>query len=445
MKNNLKFVQKKFQAEECIAYFRENPVFEKIFRGFREKYASYGDFSGTVILKNISESALEVLEGFFQKNFHGKKSISISAAGFEKALKESRFEEFSPKEVLELYFREKMTGKKEQQQSEEQRWSQALEETKIIYQKTFSERWLFELGQTKDEMYFYLQKRYREAGKDKEKIKKVLELGCKVLNNFPYHQGNREYLAVFAARITGNPHAFDDGEREGVFLRMLIQWDLVHREIPVDRSEIFPALYRQRLYLAAGILRDDMSNCAMLCGIRTWKKNGELHEGMEGFFREGAPVQVPLSGIADWGRVECPEDTIYIVENPSVYAMLCGKWAGKKACMCMNGQPRLSAVLLLDLLAEAGVKIYYAGDFDPEGMLIAQKIKKYYQGEVCYWKMSVEDYEKSKSKEILTTKRLKMLEHIDDIELLQTAEALQKCGVAGYQENILDMLMRDLL
>ena len=86
MKNNLKFMQKKFQAEECTAYFRENPVFEKIFRGFREKYASYGDFSGTVILKNISESDLEVLEGFFQKNFHGKKSISISAARFEKAL-----------------------------------------------------------------------------------------------------------------------------------------------------------------------------------------------------------------------------------------------------------------------------------------------------------------------------------------------------------------------
>ena len=96
MKNNLKFMQKKFQAEECIAYFRENPIFENIFRGFREKYASYGDFSGTVILKNISESDLEVLEGFFQKNFHGKKSISISAAGFEKALKESRFEDFSP-------------------------------------------------------------------------------------------------------------------------------------------------------------------------------------------------------------------------------------------------------------------------------------------------------------------------------------------------------------
>ena len=45
--------------------------------------------------------------------------------------------------------------------------------------------------------------------------------------------------------------------------------------------------------------------------------------------------------------------------------------------MCMNGQPRMSAVLLLDLLADAGVKLYYAGDFDPEGILIAQKIRKY--------------------------------------------------------------------
>lgn len=439
MKKSWSSGQQKYQAEECAAYFREYPIFDKLFRGFREKYASYGSFSGTVILKNISEKDLEVLEGFFQKNFHGKKSISISAARFEKALKESRFEDFSPREVLELYFREEMTGKKEQQQSEEQRWNQALKETRAIYSRPPAAQWLLELGQAKDEMYFYLQKRYREVGKEKEEIKKLLELGCRILNNFPYHQGNREYLAVFAARITGNPHAFDDGEKEGGFLRLLIQWDLAHREILVERSEIFPALYRQRLYLAAGILRDDMSNCAMLCGIRAWKKNGELHEGMEGFFREGNPVQVPLSVIADWGRVECPEDVIYIVENPSVYAMLCGKWDGKKACMCMNGQPRLSAVLLLDLLADAGVKLYYAGDFDPEGMLIAQKIKKYYRGESIYWKMSVQDYEKSKSKEILTSKRLKMLEHIEDKELLETAEALRKSGFAGYQENLWEL------
>ena len=53
--------------------------------------------------------------------------------------------------------------------------------------------------------------------------------------------------------------------------------------------------------------------------------------------------------------------------------------------------------------------------------------------------MSAEDYERSKSKEMLTEKRLKMLDHIDDMELLETAEALRKCKVAGYQENLWEL------
>lgn len=436
MKKNWSSACQQYQAEECVTYFREHPIFDKIFRGFREKYVSYGNFSGTVILKNVPERDLEVLEGFFQKNFHGKKSISISAVHFEKALKDSRFDSLSPREVLELYFQEEMTGKKERQQEEEQRWNQALEEIREEYGQTLAACWLSDVEQNKNEMFYYLQKRYREGEKDKEELKAVFALGCKIINMLPYHQGNMEYLAVFAARMTGNPHAFDDGEKESTFLRLLIQWDVAHRRIRVEYSDIFPALQKQRLYLAAGILRDDMSNYAMLSGIRAWKKNGEIHEGMEGFFHEKNPVQVPLAVIADWGRVECPKQEIYIVENPSVFAMLCGKLDGKKACMCMNGQPRLSAVLLLDLLAEAGVKVYYAGDFDPEGMLIAQKIRKYYKGEAVCWKMSVQDYEKSKSERILTSKRIKMLERIDDKDLMETAEAIRKCGLAGYQENI---------
>ena len=436
MKKSWSSEQQSLQAEECMGYFREHTIFDKIFRGFREKYASYGSFSGTVILRNISERDLEVLEGFFQKNFHGKKSISISAARFEKALKDSRFASLSPKEVLELYFREEMAGKRQRQQEEEQRWSQALEEIREMYSQTPAAQWLLELEQEKNELYFYLRKRYREAGKNKEEIKAVFLLGSKILNGLPYRQNTTEYLAVFAAMMTGNPHAFDDGEREGAFLRLLIQWDIAHRDILIDQSDIFPALQKQRVYLAAGILRDDMSNYAMLFGVRAWKKNGELHEGMKGFCHEKNPVLVPLSVIADWGHVECQDQEIYIVENPAVFAMLCGKWTGKKACMCMNGQPRLSSVLLLDLLAKAGVKVYYAGDFDPEGMLIAQKVRQYYQGETVYWKMSVQEYEKSKSGEMLTPKRLKMLDRIEDAGLLETASAIRACGLAGYQENI---------
>ena len=52
--------------------------------------------------------------------------------------------------------------------------------------------------------------------------------------------------------------------------------------------------------------------------------------------------------------------------------------------MCMNGQPRRASILLLDLAAQAGIRICYAGDFDPEGLLIAQKVIQYYKGEAEY-------------------------------------------------------------
>lgn len=453
--------------KECLEYFREKPVFDRVLRGFREKYASYGSFSGTVTLRKLSEEELEDLEGFFQKNYHGKKSVSVSAAGFKKALEDSRFSEMEPKRLLEMYFREEMTGKKEQKQQEMQRWRQIFLNLESRYRGTPAQAWIHELKNQDEKLKTglipYLAKRHRENGKsqeetvgNQEETQKVLRLAADIINAFPCRQDKQEYLAVFAAMLTGNPHAFDDGTRDGQLLYLLVQWmedsgssDISDKltgkssasEISSGRQQIFPALKKQRQYLAAGILRDDISNYVVVSGIRAWKKNGELHGGMDGFCREGDMVQVPLSVIAGWCRVSCPGNTIHVVENPSVYAMLCRKWQGTMACMCMNGQPRLSALLLLDLLAEAGVKVFYAGDFDPEGLLIAQKLRQYYSGEFRYWHMSETVYEQSRSDEKISEKRLKMLDRITDEELLKTAEAVRESRLAGYQETVWEIYL----
>ena len=42
--------------------------------------------------------------------------------------------------------------------------------------------------------------------------------------------------------------------------------------------------------------------------------------------------------------------------------------------MCTYGQVRLSGIILLNLLIESGLKIYYSGDLDPEGIQIADKL-----------------------------------------------------------------------
>lgn len=318
-----------------------------------------------------------------------------------------------------------MTGKKEQREEETKKWEQTFSELLDICKDTPAQEWARQMQQAREEGFTYFMKRYRESGRNMKDVWQELLLGVRILNGLPFRQESTEYLAVFASMITGNPHAFDDGTKGGQLLNLLIQWCVKQQGIPMERSGIFQTTQKQQLYLAAGILRDDISNYAMISGIRAWKKNGEIHSGMEEFWKEGEMIHVPVSVLTKWKKVECPDQTIYIVENPSVYAMLCREWKGRKACMCMNGQPRLSGLLLLDLLAEAGVKAYY-------------------KGQLFYWHMSVADYEKSKSKEPITEQRMHMLERITDTQLEETAAAVRKEKTAGYQENIWEDYVKGL-
>lgn len=447
MKNRWNNGQMRLTDKDCIAYFRERPVFDRVLRGFSKKYESYGSFAGTVRLRNLSLQDIEDLEGFFQKSFHGQKSVTVSAVQFEKALQNSRFAEMDPKTLLEFYFQEAVIGRKEKQEAEKLRWLRCFESTKRQFAKTPAEAWFDDILKMEEAVPLtkcirsYILNQYRESGSQMEEVSRILRLGAQMVNRFPFRQGNKEYLAVFAAMITGNPHAFDDGTKDGQLLYLTVQWAVDKQGFKLKRSDLFPALQKQRYFLAVGILRDDVSNYAMVCGVHVWKEAG-LHPGVEGFLQEGEAVQAALSVIAEWERIACPHQEIYIVENPSVYAMLCKAWKGERACMCMNGQPRLSSLLVLDLLAAAGTKVYYAGDFDPEGLLIAQKLKQYYRGSFSYWHMSASEYESSRSDKKLSERRLKMLAGITDPALQQTAMAVRDAGAAGYQENIWEMYLQ---
>ena len=104
--------------------------------------------------------------------------------------------------------------------------------------------------------------------------------------------------------------------------------------------------------------------------------------------------------------------------------------------MCMNGQPRLSSLIALQLLEKEGTTIYYGGDFDPEGLMIAQKLSLFYPGEFHYWHMGPADYEQCKSREAISESRLRMLEKLTDERLKPVVEQMKLEKVAGYQELI---------
>ena len=417
--------------KECLTYFRQNPVWKKVLKGFRDKYSSYGRFGGKVVLKNLTSQDIEELEGFFGKSFHGQKSVTVSAEKFRQALKASRYKDIPPKCLLENFFGEPLQGKQEQKLLREQ-------EKEKIWQK-----FLEDYKGTVTEMTAELLRNIVKDSDSKELAEwdRALRLGAEIYNHLPYRQSDKLYLAVFASMMTGNPHAFDNGTVAGNFLYQMIQMDLEIRKIKIESSEIFPAYKRQKSYLTAGIMLDDISNYAMLYQVEAVKKDGSFHKGMEGFASEQQIVQVPLAVITEWESLYCPQDEIYIVENPSVFAVLCGKEkAGnvRRAYMCMNGQPRLAGLMVLDLFAKSGIRIYYAGDLDPEGLLIAQKLSQYYKGEFHYWHMETVDYEKCRSEKVISPKRMKILERITVERLNPVLKKIEEYGTAGYQEMLVE-------
>ena len=105
------------EEKQALSYFQSSPVWARLFGGFRDKYQSYGYFTGTVKLHDLSGEEIEILEGFFGKNYHGQKRVSVSAKVFRAALAATRYGAIEPERLLALYFGEELQGKKEMRES----------------------------------------------------------------------------------------------------------------------------------------------------------------------------------------------------------------------------------------------------------------------------------------------------------------------------------------
>ena len=122
--------------KDCLAYFHQNPVWKKVLKGFREKYSSYGRFGGKVVLQNLKSQEIDELEGFFGKNFHGQKSVTVSADRFRQALEDSRYKDVTPEYLLENFFGEPLIGKQEQKALREQKKQEILQKFLKDYEGT---------------------------------------------------------------------------------------------------------------------------------------------------------------------------------------------------------------------------------------------------------------------------------------------------------------------
>lgn len=446
------------KLEECIQYFRQRPVYHKLFVKVWDKYQSLGHFGGTVRLSGLTQEECGLLGGFFQRDFWGKEPVSISAAAMEKALGNSRFSGLSWERILQGYFRKELVGKKEQRLQEDMRRDRFFAGILDAAPAGSGRAWLEETLRTKGEGYLLLRKQYREQP---HKLEENLRLLMRAIHRLPFlsageEQAACELLAVFAAETTGDPHFFDAGtpgeQLLTAFLKQKLSETLVREDFQRETAgipgtegqrELLTVEGKARLFYEAGLLRDELSNNTLVYGITGMGKDGEPHEGISGFLKRREPLQITLMTMRKLARV-CPqkEKRVYIVENPAVFSKLMRAWP-EAAIVCGNGQIRLAALVLLDLF-DAETAFLYAGDYDPEGLQIAQRLKECYGERLRLWKYSREFYERYQSDVEISAKSLKKLEHVYLPELQEIKQAMLQKKKAAYQEAMLGEYLRQV-
>ena len=163
---------------------------------------------------------------------------------------------------------------------------------------------------------------------------------------------------------------------------------------------------------------------------------------MAGFLERREPVLLTLMTLGKLKLVK-PQigKYVYIVENPAVFSKLIIT-CPQKSVLCGNGQIRLATLVLMDLFHEE-TQFYYAGDFDPEGLQIAQKLKERYGDRLKFWRYSGDLYERYQSNVEISDERLKKLEKIHVEELQDIKKAMLRQKKATYQEAMLKEYLRD--
>ncbi len=427
------------ELRECLEYFRKRPVFDRVFRAFRGKYKSLGHFGGSITLSLPGIEERMQLEGFLQKNYRQNKTITLSAGAMEKALQSSRYQALTWEQILEAYFGETLEANRIQSQREE-------EERRHFFQKIRAEfqgsqeadtpvlAWLNRVLEDKKEGWLLLSQQYREnAGRLGQVLPQVLQTAARL----PLQP--RLSLPVFAADFTGDPHFYDTGSLGERILTAYLEF-YFHPPIPEGGKN---AEWRASLYYQAGILKDDLSNDVLVYGLTAGKQDGRIHPGIEGFRQERQALRLTLHTVGSLAYA-CPgkqaRGSVLVLENPAVFAAFIQAYPDG-TLVCGNGQLRLATLALLDLLVQNS-SIYYAGDYDPEGLLILQRLKERYGARLIPWQYGGDLYEKNLSEVDISPASLKKLDKIHMPEMGELVEAMRIRKKAAYQETMLESLLQ---
>lgn len=413
--------------EEFCQYLSDNE-FSEFMQLWKKQYEKYGTCKGSIDLV-LNDSNRECISGLMEKDYYGVDCVHITFRQLQKAILNTKYENCDFNEVLKMYFNQRVLTNKYRQEQEQMRVQNIFKQ--FFKQEGKSQQWIYNTYTNRDSVYI----RIVQASKENEQ--KCINTVCvvmKALNHLPMWKNKKENISIFASYHTKNPHAFD----KNTFAYYLMMHGIVYFlkvDFPKTNLEQNEILYR------AGLYQDGISNYCSVARLQAFNENNQPHLGWAGFYDSYEALNVNMDNLLHIHFITCC-DRVYIVENPSVFQALLKKIKKEKiekiGLVCTNGQLNYSAYLLLDILVNSNIEIYYSGDMDPEGLLIADKIKQRYPS-IKLWCYDVRQYEISKSKEQATDQRMHMLDALKDETLIRIGKCIsENKNRVGYQENMIE-------
>jgi uncharacterized protein (TIGR02679 family) len=414
-----------------VNVFREEPGFLKLFSRFKEKYRSLGRVGGTVNVRDFTEAELESVAGFLgiaADVLRNKGNVSLLS--FEKAREQTPFKNYAFVELLEVVLEETIITKTEEQHLEQEKERRFIESLFL----RFSEGgWWWERLQAKSPDTRWIWSLYKQ---DPEDLFEKLTVVFQAFLQLPIENGP-ERLPLFAQGMTGNPHYFDSDQTAGKLLTHCLS---VHgkREDGMPRSsEQLNDLLGQY-----GLMRDDLWSFVTCRGFLAEDING-IHPVWKAAAEVDSVLNMPVKELVKLTKLwPVHGNSVWIVENSSVCSTIVDE-VPKVPVICTHGQFRTASWVMLDLLADAGCHFHYSGDIDPEGMMMAQRLKDRYNELVTFWRMDPTSYESIISDEDVSS-RLSKMDAVTSPELEELVQVVRRTKKAGYQEGLVAALIQDI-
>ena len=447
-------------ALEAAAFLIDHGGGDRLMRLIRGKYQSLGKVGGMVTLPHPTEKEIDLLRGLLGMDPAGKDRVTVSLIKFQQAFSNTRFAGVTLEALLSAYFGEPVISHREDRERRELGRSSYLEA--ILGQVAHEELklWLREelatsrggIGATVVNVV------------DPAILVRQLELTIKVLSRLSTLAGasGTITLANLASDVCGDPHGLDSGTQ---LEKLLIAWLAHEASLPTPRN----AEEKAALFFQSGILQDPGSRTLLVYGLEGYTDTDQrigsgasdnsskfASKGWSSFYANKEALTLNLMNLRQVDRIfpicnvklqaldglhDCTQTSpVFCFENPAVFYE-CIHHLPECAAICSSGQINQTTYLVLDRLIQSGSRICYSGDFDPEGLLIAEKLKQRYGQALTLIGYSVELYQIALSQNRISEKRLAQLSRITCPELIPVAQAIRQHKRAGYQENIRSQLL----